>query len=127
MVQEISTKVSDLPDRIYHIVPDAIFSLCTDELGQYDPRNLNDFGGNAPYIHTTPSIKIMEERLGYFSNLEPGEYLLLEIYSKQLGDMKLTYSKYGEVDYHHLWGALGTEMFSKFRIEKTQEARIKFV
>lgn len=114
----------DLPEFLYHIVPINIFQDNTDIDGNYDPRNNSKFGGNSPFIHTTPSIEQINKYLSYFHHLTEKQFYLIEIQTSDLKIVKATYNEIEGMIYHHLWGALNKGSYRVFLSEKDENQNL---
>lgn len=117
--------VEEVPSKLYHIVPISLFEEYTDEQGNYDPRNKPDFGGEAPYVHTTPTIEQMNDCLDYLHQLKDKVFYLLEIEVEKLAPLKITYAQFEDRIYHHLWTVLKVGSYVKKKVEKDENGNIR--
>ncbi|MDD5501425.1 MAG: hypothetical protein PHH57_07085 [Candidatus Omnitrophica bacterium] len=111
------TDLSLLPRYVFHLVPESLFKKFIDKNGNYDCRYKKEWGGESPFIHTTPTKKQLKERVADISwknyPLET-KFILLKIDTKETKS-RYTYSDINGNIYHHIWGPL---LKGSFRILK---------
>lgn len=115
----------ELPDKLYHLVPEIILKKYLDIDGNYDCRNKNDWGNNTPFIHTTTTKKNLKNKIAdpnwsYYPNKK--KFLLLEIYPNKIKD-KFTYSKFGKDKYYHIWGKLSKNSFKIIKVKRDLDGK----
>ncbi len=112
------------PKKLYHIVPINLFKEYTDFQGTYDPRNRVDFGKNSSYVHTTPSIEQINEHLNYLNEILDDEFCLLEIDVDKLDQSMITYVKFEDRMYYHIWSSLAKSSYTNRIVKKNLEGKI---
>jgi len=123
-MEDKNISIDNVPKKLYHIVPINLFKKYTDSKGTYDPRNRDDFGKNANYVHTTPSIEQINEHLTYLKQIPEKDFYLLEIDIKKLKPKKITYFDVDGRIYHHLWCSLNKESYTKRIVRKNINGEI---
>ena len=123
-MEEVTIQLDQVPEKVYHIVPIRLFEKYTNQEWIYDPRNREDFGKNAPFVHTTPTIEQMNQHLSYLKELTDREFYLLEIETRKLYNPKITYAQFQNRIYHHLWCALDIESYTKRIVKKDSKNEI---
>lgn len=123
-MEDKNISIEKCPKKLYHIVPISIFKKYTNRKGEYDPRNKIDTGKNSPYVHTTPSIDQMNKHLIYLRELPDKHFYLLEIDIAKLNPDKVTYTKFEDRIYHHLWCPLNRSSYTMKIVEKDSQGQI---
>ncbi|GAB7230318.1 hypothetical protein VrSk94_40120 [Vibrio rotiferianus] len=124
---DVTVSKTDLPEELIHIVPIDLYHRFTDCNGVYDPRNKFEFGGNSPFIHTTPSIEQLTKYLSYYKAIDDPEFYLIKISTSMLGDERFTYRTENGRVYHHLWCSLSQDSFRRFLVSKSEGGDLKFL
>ena len=124
--QEIEIKnYSELPEILYHLVPEKLFEKFIDDAGNYDCRYKDDWGKNSPFIHTTPTKKQLKERvadLNWSGYPLEEKFVLLEIDPKKVIS-KFTYAIVSGYVYHHIWESLPKNSFKIEKIERDNKGK----
>jgi uncharacterized protein (DUF952 family) len=110
------TDLSLLPRHVFHLVPELLFEKFIDKNGSYDCRYKKEWGGESPFIHTTPTKKQLKERVAdiNWKNYQLEEkFILLKIDTRKTKS-RYTYSNINGNIYHHIWGALTKDSFTNF-------------
>ena len=113
-----------LPKYLYHLVPQTAYNKYYD--GEfYDCRFKIDWGGNLPYIHTTPNKKQLKLRVAdkNWAHL-PKEinFVILKIFPGKVKS-KITFKNIGGFSYFHIWGALDKNTFEIKKIERDSSGK----
>lgn len=126
IIQEIDIKdISTLPKFLYHLVPEKLFDKFTDGKGNYDCRNKEEWGGNSPFIHTSPTKKQLKERvadMNWITYPMEEKFLLLEI-DPQKFKAKFTYVIINSNIYHHIWGKLPQNSFKILWVKRSKDGK----
>lgn len=126
MIQELEIKdVSTLPSRLYHLVPKKFFDKFSDNKGNYDCRNKKEWGGNSPFIHTSPTKEQLKERVAntnWITYPLEEKFLLLEINPQKI-KAKFTYSIINGYTYHHVWSGLPNDSFKVFQVSRSPDGK----
>lgn len=124
--QEVEIKdASTLPKSLYHLVPQKLFNKFTDDKGNYDCRNKEEWGRNSPFIHTSLTKKQLKERItdiNWINYPLEEKFLLLEINSRDI-KTKFTYVVINGYTYHHIWGKLPKDSFRIFKVDRSQDGK----
>ncbi|KKS26202.1 MAG: hypothetical protein UV36_C0004G0019 [Parcubacteria group bacterium GW2011_GWC2_42_6] len=124
--QEIKIEdISTLPESLYHLVPKKLFDKFTDDEGNYDCRNKEEWGKKSPFIHTSPTKKQLKERvadMNWVSYPMKEKFLLLEINPLKI-KAKITYAIISGNTYHHIWGALPKDSFIILKVNRSQDGK----
>jgi len=113
MPEEIQVKKNQVPEVLYHMVPNDLFLKFTQKDGTYNCRNQNEWGHASPFIHTTTTLQILKNRVAGNWKDYPldKKFVLLTIDVSKL-DSKFTFAEYNGIKYFHIWGSLPPESFS---------------
>jgi len=124
--QEIEIKgASNLPSRLYHLVPEKLFDEFIDDKGSYDCRNKEKWGRNSPFIHTSPTKRQLKERvadMNWATYPVEEKFLLLEIDPRRIR-AKFTYVIVNGHRYHHIWGELPRNSFRIFEVNRSRDGK----
>lgn len=126
ITQEIEIKdISTMPKFLYHLVPKIFFDKFTNDEGNYDCRNKEEWGRNLPFIHTSPTKKQLKERVADINwinySLEE-KFLLLEINSRDI-KAKFTYTVINGHIYHHIWSGIPKGSYRIFEVERSPDGK----
>ena len=116
---------STLPKKLYHLVPKKLFDKFCNGKGDYDCRNREEWGGDSPFIHTSPTKKQLKERVAdmNWATYPPEEkFLLLEIDPQKI-KAKFTYAIINGYTYHHIWSNLPKNSFSIFTVDRSRDGK----
>lgn len=117
--------ISILPSFLYHLVPKKLFDKFTDDKGNYDCRNKNEWGRNSCFIHTSPTKKQLKERVADMNWVNyplEEKFLLLKIDSRKV-KAKFTYAIINGYTYHHIWGELHRDSFRIFKVDRSRDGK----
>lgn len=118
--------INKVPQKVFHIVSKRMFDTFIDENETYDPRFQEEFGGNAPYVHTSPTLKQMNVYIPLLEQLQDKEFYLLTIDVEKLSPEKVKYIEFDTRRYYHFWCAIPKEAYTKRLLIKDSEGKILF-
>lgn len=122
------TDHSDIPVLLYHVVPVEFFVRFSSKNETYDCRNRSEWGGNAPFIHTTSTLQDLQNKVAPNWEKYPLDinFLLLTINTSKL-KAKFTFAIQNDVTYFHIWGSLPRNSFSTNEIKRDEVGKLIFV
>lgn len=114
-----------LPEYLFHLVPKQLFCKFLDSAGNYDCRNRKEWGKNSPFIHTSPSKKVIKERVAeaiWLCYPPKEKFLLLKINTQKINS-KITYSIINSQIYHHIWGSLPKNSYIFLPVKSSKDKK----
>lgn len=113
--QEIPIEKKFVPEILYHLVPEVLFTAFVNERGDYDCRGKLEWGMGSEFIHTTTTKEDLRDKVANNRWREYVNFLLLKIETEKL-NCKFTRSICNGTGYFHIWSFLPSDSYTSKKI-----------